>query len=339
MKRVTLIVMLSMVFLMGNHMESIWANEPYEPLSSNPVPKRISEEGFVFGNGILDVDFGLSGGYINGYTKYHISFDGGASELEFPLKAYLAGINLGWGFRNDQRQEKVRMELKWLTNVSDGKGKMEDSDWIDDDASFLGIPGYSHPGKDIFSESDVKLTAHIINVIVMYNYWLIKNFSIGPMMGYRFQFFKYDVSNLNQIGYGAYADAGYSATVSGEVLKYKITYHIPYLGFSSNLLLGKVFKTNLYLGYAPFAFANDRDDHLLRYKVSKADTDGHAFIGSLNTTLNLLTHWYLSGGVDYLWIHTTGTQVQSFYGMPIYWVDDKITSLEWVVYGTMTYRF
>jgi hypothetical protein len=338
MKRLTMILVLLMFFIIGNHVESLWADNPYEHLSSDPVPKRMGEEGFAFGNGILDVDFGLQGGYINGYTKYHISFDGGASELEFPLKAYLAGINLGWGFRNDQKQEIVRMELKWLTNVSDGKGKMEDSDWIDDDADFLGIPGYSHPGKDIYSESDVELRAHIVNINVMYNVWLIKNFSIGPMAGYRYQFFKYDVKNTNQVGYGEYAPY-FTASVRGNTLKYKISYHIPYFGLSSNLLLGKVFKTNLSLGYAPFAFANDRDDHLLRYKLSKADTDGHAFVGSLNTTLNLLTHLYLSAGADYLWIHTKGTQDQYFYDVLYYEVDDKITSLEWVVYGTMTYRF
>jgi len=338
MKRLILIVVLSMVFLIGNHVESVWADEPYGHLSSNPVTKRVGEEGFVFGNGILDVDFGLQGGYISGYTKYHISFDGGASELEFPLEAYLFGFNLGWGFRNEQKQEKVRMEIKWLTNVSDGRGKMEDSDWIDDDADFLGISGYHHSGKDIYSESDVKLRAHIFNANVMYNVWLIKNFSIGPMAGYRYQIFKYDVKNTNQIGYGEYAP-DFSASVRGNTLKYKIKYHIPYLGLSSNLSFGKVFKTNLSLCYAPWAFVKDRDVHLLRHKLSKTDSDGHAFIGNLNTTLHLLAHLYLSAGADYLWIHTTGTQDQYFYDVLYYEVDNKVTSLQWVVYGTMTYRF
>ncbi len=342
MKRFTMIVVLSMLFLIGNNVKSVWAQEPYEPLSSNPVTHRMGEEGFIFGNGSLEVDIGFQGGYINGYSKYHISFDGGASELEFPLKAYLAGVNLGWDYRNDRKQEIVRMELKWLTNVTDGKGKMEDSDWIDDDGTFLGIPGYSQPGKDIFSESDVKLRAHIFDVNVAYNIWLIKIFSLGPMVGYRYEFFKYDIKNTHQVGYGAYYPF-FTANIYGKTLEYEVSYHIPYIGLSSNLSFGKVFKINASLGYSPRTSVNDEDDHLLRYKLSKADTNGHALVGNLNTNLRLLAHLYLSGGVDYLWIRTTGTQTQTFYAGPdAGWtaeVDDKITSSQWIVYGMMTFRF
>lgn len=333
MKRLTLIAMLSMFILIGNNVGSVWAEERYDHLSSDSGVKRIGEEGFVFGNGTMDVDVGFLGGYISGYTKYRIRFDGGASELEFPLKAYLAGINLGWGFRNDQKQEIARMEIKWLTNVTDGKGKMEDSDWISGD---------HHPGKDIFSESDVKLRGHIFNGSAVYNQWLLKIFSIGPMIGFRYQIFDYDVKNTNQIGYGPY-DPSYTISVRGDTLTYKIKYYIPYVGLSSNLAFGNVFKTNASLGYAPWAVVKDKDDHLLRYKLSKADTDGHAVVGNLNTTLRLSAHLYLSGGVDYLWIHTTGTQKQSFYDGPyVGWtaeVDDKIESSEWIVYGMMAYRF
>jgi len=320
-----------MFFLIGNHVESVWADEPYEHLSSDSVTKRMGEEGFVFGNGILDVDVGLQGGYIKGYTKYRIRFDGGASELKFPLEAYLAGINLGWGFRNDQRQEIVRGQIKWLTNVTDGKGKMEDSDWIGGD---------NQPGLDIYSESDVKLRAHILNVNVAYNLWLIKIFSIGPMIGYRYQIFDYDIKNTNQIGYGIY-DPLFTAVAIGKTLTYKIKYYIPYVGLSSNLAFGKVFKTHASLGYAPWAKVKDKDDHLLRYKLSEADTDGYAVVGNLNTTLRLFAHLYLSGGVDYFWVHTTGTQKQSFYDGSGWTseVDDKIKSLQWVLYGMMTYRF
>jgi len=321
-----------MFFLIGNNIGSVWAGEPYGYLSSEPIAKRTDGEGFVFGNGTMDVDVGLLGGYISGYTKYHIIFNGGASELEFPLKAYLGGINFGWGFKNEKKQEIMRMELKWLTNVSDGTGEMEDSDWISGDGQ---------PGLDIYSESCVRLRAHIININFAWNLWLVRFFSIGPMIGYRYQFFHYDVRDTEQIGYGVWAP--YTIYADGETLEYEVKYHLPYIGLSSNLAFGKVFKINASLGYAPWASANDEDDHVLRYKLSKADTDGHAFVGNLNTTLRLMAHLYLSGGVDYLWIETTGKQNQSFYAGPyVGWtaeVDDKIKSLQWVLYGTMTYRF
>jgi len=162
------------------------------------------------------------------------------------------------------------------------------------------------------------------------------------MIGYRYQIFDYDVKNTNQIGYGPY-DPSFTISVRGNTLAYKIKYYIPYVGLSSNLTLGKAFKTSLSLGYSPWTVVKDEDDHLLRYKLSKGDTDGHAVIGNLNTSLRLLAHLYLSAGADYLWIHTKGTQDQSFYGGPYYgWnaeVDDEIKSSQWLFYGMMTYRF
>jgi outer membrane protease len=339
MKRLITVIVLSIIFIIGNNIEKGWANGPYEHLSFEPPSKRTGEEGYAFGKGILDVDFGLLFGSLIGDTTYRISFDGGESELEFPFGAYLLGVNFGWGYKSEQKQEKVRGDIKWLTNVSDGKGKMEDSDWIDDDASFLEIPGYSHPGKDIYSESDIKLRAYIVNISVAYNFWPIKNVSIGPMVGYRYQFFKYDVKNTDQIGYGLY-NTDYTASVRGKTLEYEVTYHIPYFGLSSNILFGKRFKANLCFGYTPWAFASDRDDHLLRYKLSEAETDGHAYIANLNLSWNFMTHWYLSIGGDYMKIHTTGTQDQSVYGGPTYAeVDDKITSSHWIFYEMITYRF
>jgi outer membrane protease len=290
----------------------------------------------------LDVDLGLQFGSLVGNTTYDITFDGGESKLEFPLGTYLLGFNFGWGYKNEQNQEKVKLDIKWLTNVGDGNGIMKDSDWIDDDATFLGISGYNHPGKDIYSESEIKLRATIIDINVVYNFWPNKNISIGPMAGFRYQLFKYDVKNTEQVGYDSYA-TDYTASVHGATLEYKVNYYIPYFGLSSNLQFGRRFKTNLSFGYTPWASADDKDDHLLRYKLSKAETDGYAYLANLNLNWNFMTHFYLSIGSEYLRIHTTGTQHQSFYGGPYAgWtadVDDKITSWHWSIYEMITYRF
>jgi outer membrane protease len=342
MKGLIMIIVLSMFFITGNNAENGWAKDFYEPVPFEPVARERGEEGYAFGNGTLYLDLGLPFGYLKGDTTYRISFDGGESELAFPLEVYMLGVHVGWGYKNAQRQEKVRLDVKWLTNVSEGTGKMKDSDWIDDDASFLGIPGYDHPGKDIYSESDIKLRAHVVNISAIYNFWPIKNVSIGPMVGYRYQFFKYDVKNTSQIGYDLY-DPFFTAYVRGRTLEYEVTYHIPYFGLNSNILLGKRFRTNLNFSYAPWAFAKDRDDHLLRYKLSEGDTDGYAYIANLNANWNFMAHLYLSIGGEYMKIHTTGTQHQSFYAGPYVGVtsdvDDKITSSQWLFYGMISYRF
>jgi plasminogen activator len=163
------------------------------------------------------------------------------------------------GHKNAKNRETLRFNIMWLTNITDGSGKMKDSDWIDGDGQ---------PGLDIYSESNIKLEANIFHVNMLYNFWPIRSISIGPLVGYKYQQFKFDVSNTNQVGYGIYAPL-YTVSVRGKTLKYKVAYHIPYFGLNSDFLFGGKLEANLKLGYAPWAFAKDRDDHLLRYKLSK----------------------------------------------------------------------
>lgn len=332
MKRLIMISILSIFFIIGNNTANGLGKDLNEPVTQE------LGEGFPFGKGMLDVDLGLQFGSLVGNTTYDITFDGGESKLEFPLGTYLLGLNFGWGYKNEQNQEKVKLDIKWLTNVGDGNGIMKDSDWIDDDESFLtyyGIvvpSGYNHPGLDIYSESEIKLKATIIDINVVYNFWPNKNISIGPMAGYRYQSYKFKVSNTEQIGYDLYAP--FTASVRGATLEYKVNYYIPYFGLNSNLQFGRRFKTNLSFGYAPWASAKDKDDHLLRDKLSKAETDGYAYLANLNLDWNFMTHFYFSIGSEYLKIHTTGTQHQ-----PTADVDDKITSWHWSIYEMITYRF
>lgn len=307
--------------------------ERYFMSTKEAVPEPVSKVGWEFNGGRLYLDVGLQSAYFKGDTTYHIDFPGGASELEFPLKTFLLGPEVGLSYKNPQNQEKIRLNVKWLTNIDDGSGKMKDSDWLDGDG---------HSGLDIYSESKIKLKANIIDANLIYNFWPIKQLSIGPMLGYKYQKFEYDVSDVDQVGYGPYAP-GSTGSVSGKVLDYKVTYHIPYFGLSSDVLLGKKFQANIKLGYTPWATAKDRDDHILRYKLSEGDTDGYACFANLNANWNFLPHWFLGVGGEYMKIHTTGTQHQYFYAGPsvgkTYDVDDKTTSEQWLFSAMVTYRF
>ncbi len=297
------------------------------------LKKPKAEVGWAFNNGRIYLDLGVQSGYLKGDTTYHISFPGGASELEFPLKTYLLGPEVCWGYKNSLKQDKLQVKVKWLNNISRNSGKMKDSDWIEGDGQ---------PGLDIYSESDIELRAYIFDVNAIYNFWPIKQLSIGPMVGYKYQRFEYDVKNTNQIGIGIYAPF-YTASVSGRTLDYEVVYHIPYFGLGSNILFGKKFRVNMTGGYTPWATAKDRDDHILRYKLSEADVEGYTYFASLNAILNFLPHWFLILSGEYTKIHTTGTQHQSFYDGPyVGWtadVDDKITSKQSFFSATLTYRF
>jgi len=328
MRRMVMIIGLSILLIAGS-MDSGLTQITSKAESKEPK----AEVRWPLNDGILYFDLGVQPGYLKGDTTYHITFDGGESELEFPLKTYFLGPEIGWGYKNAQKQDKFLLKIIWLKNIGDGSGKMKDSDWFDDDGQ---------PGLDVYSESDIKLRANIFDVNLLYNFWPIKNISVGPVFGYKYQQFRYHVSNTNQVGYGIYAP-DYTASVRGRTLDYKVVYHIPYFGLSSNLLFGKKFQANMGVGYTPWATAKDRDDHILRYKLSKGDTDGYTYFVNLNAIWNFLPHWFLILSGEYMKIHTTGTQHQSFYDGPyVGWtadVDDKITSKQKFLSATVICRF
>jgi outer membrane protease len=296
--------------------------------------------GWQFKTGRFYLDLGVQAGYLKGDSTYRITFPGGASQLEFPLRTYLIGPQLVWGYKNNEKQDVVRLEAKWLTNIGHGSGKMKDSDWFDNDSDFFGEPVPDHPGKDIYSESKIDLGANIFEANVVYNFWPVKFFGIGPLAGYKYQRFKYEVSNTNQVGYGPYAPDS-TAYDPGRTLDYKVRYSLPYFGLGSDLMLGDKIRINFKGAYSPWASAKDTDDHLLRFQLSKGDTDGYAYFGNVNGNWNFLPHWILTIGGEYMKIHTTGTQHQSAYDGSGFTadVDDRITSKQWFYSAMVTYRF
>ena len=178
-----------------------------------------------------------------------------------------------------------------------------------------------------------------------FNFFPSKMIGIGPMIGYRYQFFEYEISNLYQIGFGPYSqdpniNVGF---IPGKTLTYEVKYNIPYFGLNTDVLVGDSFRLNL-RGGAGWVNAKDEDDHVLRYKLSKGDCDGVAYLVNINANWEFLHNWLLQLSGEYLDIYTKGTQHQEFYPPSINtdWeadVDDKITSSLWMAYVTLKYRF
>jgi outer membrane protease len=288
---------------------------------------------------------GLDAGYLNGHSTYHISSYSGSSgvesELAFPLQTFMAGVDVGFGFRDIEKKDKVRVNVRWLKNIDNGSGKMQDSDWLTNDQDILTV-GSAHPGKDIYSESDIKLNATIVDVNAVINAWQGPRVSIGPLFGYKYEKFVYDVRNTNQVGYGPYGP-GFTGIVPGKTLDYEVTYRILYAGVNADILPGKTFRMNIMLGFSPWTLVEDRDDHILRSKLSTAEATGTTYLGAVNAEWEATPRWSLKAGGEYMKIYTTGTQHQSFYAGPnagiSFDVDDKITSVQWFVFGRITYLF
>jgi outer membrane protease len=288
---------------------------------------------------------GLDAGYLRGDSTYHISSYSGSSgvesELAFPLRTFMAGVEVGVGLRDADNRDKLKLHVRWLRNIDDGSGKMQDSDWLTDDQDILTV-GSPHPGKDIYSESDIKLNATIVDVNAVINAWQGPRLNIGPLFGYKYEKFVYDVSNTNQVGYGPYAP-GYTVFVPGKTLDYEVTYRILYAGVNADIFPDRMFRMNVMLGFSPWTSVEDRDDHILRSKLSTAETTGTAYLAAVSAEWAPSPRWLVKAGGEYTKINTTGTQHQSFYAGPYvgttFDVDDKITSTQWFVLGGITYRF
>jgi outer membrane protease len=304
--------------------------------------------------GSSDNTFGIGIGYLNGNTLYHISsYDtsgsGIESELEFPLKTILFGLEGGYISKDDKGRDAFRINLQWFTNIDNGSGKLKDSDWLTNDLDIQAPPsppnppnsGYPHPGKDIYSESDISLKANIIDIRGSYNNWISDTLSVGPLGGFLYQKFQFDASNVHQTGYGPYSP-WYTGTVPGKVLTYEVTYAVPYFGIHSELQLTRTFQAAADVAYSPWAAAEDKDDHLLRKKVSRGSTTGKAYLVTLFAQWDMKDNDSFLVRGQYLKIDTTGTQTQTFYdgsGAVFTGIDDKITSQQTSVTFLFSHRF
>ncbi len=298
-----------------------------------------------------DPTLGLVSGYLKGNSTYHISIYSGTSgvesELEFPLKTFLAGIEASFGSPASSKDDGFKINIKWLKNIGDGSGKMKDSDWLTDDQDIL-LVGSPHPGKDIYSESDISLSAQIFDIQIAFSNHPRPDLSIGPFGGFKYEYFHYDVSNLQQVGYGPYA-LGYTGSVSGKVLDYEVTYTMFYVGAHAELAVTKDFQAGIKLGFSPTVSAKDTDDHILRYKKSKGDTTGQAYMADISGEWDLGNNDFFRINGNYMKINTTGTQTQTWYyapnpdgvpaGFTITGINDKITSTQSSVMLTFTHRF
>ncbi len=53
--------------------------------------------------------------------------------------------------------------------------------------------GILHEGRHLYTESDASLRGAIIGANYVYYFRIDKNWTLGPMLGFRYQEFKYDI--------------------------------------------------------------------------------------------------------------------------------------------------
>ena len=252
---------------------------------------------------------------------------------------------------------------------------MKDSDWIEYDVEYINsqydladdglLNGsasapyltWNNSGKDIYSESDVRLDrSNIFDIYYLYNFIMIPKMSFGFLGGYKYQKFQLSAWNARQIGIGPYeTDFTFTDTNNWKWGIYESRHHIPYIGMNLGFYPNNRLQIDFKFTYSDWIRIKDKDTHLYPDAdatygydidmVSKGRLKGDVYLGEITGTWNFLPQWNLSLGVGYTKISSKGTIGQEHYieGM-LYAISDesiydKVTSEYWMFNSSISYRF
>ncbi|OPZ60641.1 MAG: hypothetical protein BWY87_00345 [Deltaproteobacteria bacterium ADurb.Bin510] len=242
------------------------------------------------------------------------AYDFPCSRLEFPLNSVMVS-----GVARLNLDEHVGVFASLGANVLDNTPKMKDSDWL--------LPG----SLDLYSESDCDLRTllaesglrydfnkHTFGYVTDIDSYHEANWRLSLSAGLKYQHFKYECDNLNQTspsGRMANEVTGlhYVGWWPQTVVKYEIDYELPYVKAGIQTWNDHI-SCEAAAGWIPLALANDRDEHLIRSKVSEGDTCGNGYLASFVVRVGLNEDWALRALFDYTRILTDGTQRQMISG-------------------------
>ena len=298
-----------------------------------------------------EVNLSVGGGYLAGETQYQIggrTIDASGttnlhfpiSELNFPLDAFMVKGQVDASFK-----DRWSLMASAATNLTDDTGKMKDSDW--------GVVS-SPDTLDIYSESDTEMDALLLEGKVAYvlyeGYYgqtavngdtadsdLRFSYTVG--LGYKYQKFDFDISDLDQWYPSAPADP--HDLVAGLVATYEAEYQIPYLEVGMVMNAADKFLLEISFAYAPLVDFQDEDQHLLRDKVSIADHDwnGTAAFINLKGRYKLTPRWHLGGTFEGLQIESEGRSNAYFGGVWDHSIEHEIESHQYSAFLSLGCSF
>lgn len=264
------------------------------------------------------------GGNVNFHNegKYFLHFP--VSELVFPVN--YKSLNLGLRFCYPGK----RIQLYFNGSSTFGNqylGKLEDSDWIN-----------STDKKDIFSVSDTHgcLDSFIIGASVLidqHNFFYSKLYT-GIEIQYSKQYFI--ASNLYQ-----YSPSDLDSTpisFKGNVLTFKRETMIPYIVLQSVHCMPSIFllsqgQVHFFYKYSPLTKITDRDDHILRKKLSIGESIGRSQLWGFRYRVFVYDNYQINIEYSEEDMMTYGTQKQSRYESTLEGNAGKIADTDLKVYA------
>jgi hypothetical protein len=255
--------------------------------------------------------------WVTGDTRYLMELPaspyGVSSELVFPLNTLLEGVRLSYSPKNTGRHPWT-VEASFYSNLVNPYGIMQDYDWYM-------WPGYPKvPFSYTESQADMRwyLAGAELQVALTSGSW--GNLILD--LGYRFQFIKQVIIGYTGWQYDDTDDDGLPDVfdfISGSehALDYQIFYNAVTAGLSLTLCPAPPVTVTADAGPA-LVYVSDRDDHLLRYKLSTASGVGFGGYAGLEarytwSTANPRLRPFVALSGSGLWFFAKTLQTQSYY--------------------------
>ncbi len=238
------------------------------------------------------------------------------SLLEFPLDVTIGGISGEIHPMEDQTRWSIG--LKFLTNLNNPSEKMIDTDW-DEMKTIFPYTKWSETN----SNAEIDLT--ILDAEFRFRIVQKKSMDISILAGGRYQRIYQEAIgldgwqrkfNVDSNLYDPSFDFSYfQDTVVGT---YEIKLKQFKVGIQSEIYLSSLFTSQLKIAFAP-VFFDDKDDHVLRNKLSTASGDGKGIITGFNlryhNSYGILSYVQLNATYNYLTANSSQTQ---------WWYDDEV---------------
>jgi hypothetical protein len=238
---------------------------------------------------------------------------GGSSELIFPLNTLVEGLRFHYV---PASQERLRwaLEVSFHTNLIDTYGLMQDYDWW----MYPGIPKVPFN----YTESPAAMRWYLAAAEAQFNLSSGEWGKVALAFGYRFQFINQRITSGNGWSLDTNLDGTLEPRTPDQFNVYALDYRIFYNTVTAgmNLILNPASPVSI-TAEAGFAlpYVYDRDNHILRHKLSTASGIGYGGIAGLEarytwSPASSRLRPFVALSSSGLWLFANTLQTQYWYG-------------------------
>jgi hypothetical protein len=222
-----------------------------------------------------------------------------ASELKFPLDAWLVGISADWHLPGGKWAAAASVAM----NVSDPVEKMTDDDWQRD-------TWIQH------TESDAELTLLAASVEARRHLLAVGVIPVALVGSVSYQHIAEDMTGYKGWYYNEELNRNISISSTASTMNYDVTYLSPRAGLAASFSLPFLLTLHAQ-STAGVVFAWDKNDHLLRGKRAEGDATGFG----MRSALEISGSPFHTGTIpvtlglrgDFLYFSADGTSTQTWY--------------------------